>query len=311
MFKPNVEKNDMDYRLLNKTEIWIGPLTLTNTNLGRCSLAIATILGLSKETVTVTDAQKKHLVFDVMSPTVQAENIIAKKEALLSALSEVEGISITADTEIHSDGVLGLINAAPAEGADILQRTKEMGREIVDRISKRVMIFPTGTEVINNLIEDTNTPFLKEQLELLGYDVATSAPLPDKVSAIVKSIHVAADDPFGLIITTGGVGAEGKDQTLEALEQLDPGAFLPYVLKFKKGTRRHDKEGVRIGVGSLDPTLIVCFPGPNDEVQLLWPVLQKALMEKWDKATLADQLRLKLSEKFIHFNPHHVDYDHL
>jgi molybdenum cofactor synthesis domain-containing protein len=246
-----------------------------------------------------------------MNPTVQAENIIAKKDALLSALSEVEGLFLTADTEIHSDGVLGLINADPAERGDILQRTKEIGREILDRISKRVMIFPTGTEVINNFIKDTNTPFLKQHLELLGYDVATSAPLPDKVSAIAQSIRLAADDPFGLIVTTGGVGAEGKDQTLEALEQVDPDAFLPYVLKFKKGTRRHHKDGVRIGVGSLYPTLIVCLPGPNDEVRLLWPVLQKALVEKWDKATLANQLRLTLSEKFSHFNPDHLNYDHL
>jgi molybdenum cofactor synthesis domain-containing protein len=300
----------MEYRLLNKTEIWVGPLGLSDVNLGRCASVVARTLSLPEETVSVTDAQKGHLAFDVMSPTVGAENIIAKKEAMLSALSEVPGVSITPATDIHSDGILGLINAAPAEGADILRRSQALGREIADRISKRAMIFPTGTEVINQLIQDTNTPFLKNQLESLGFNVSTSAPLPDDVAKIFQSIRDAADDPFGLIITTGGVGAEGKDQTLEALEKLDPNASLPYVLKFKKGTGRHDKEGVRIGVGMAGSSLIVCLPGPNDEVQLMWPVLRKALVEKWEKATLADHLRRVLSEKFSHFNPHNVHYNH-
>lgn len=300
----------MEYRLLNKTEIWVGPLGLSDVNLGWCASAVARTLSLPEKTVSVTDAQKGHLVFDLMSPTVGAENIIAKKEAMLAALSAVPGVSITPDTDIHSDGILGLINVAPAERADILRKSQAMGQEIADRISKRAMIFPTGTEVINQLIEDTNTPFLKNQLESLGFDVVTSAPLPDDVAKIFQSIRAAVDDPFGLIITTGGVGAEGKDQTLEALEKLDANALLPYVLKFKKGTGRHDKDGVRIGVGTAGNSLIVCLPGPNDEVQLMWPVLHKALVEKWEKAALADHLRGVLSEKFSHFNPPHPHYNH-
>lgn len=300
----------MEYRLLNKTEIWVGPVGLSDVNLGRCASAVARTLSLPEETISVTDAQKGHLVFDLMIPTVRAENIIARKEAMLSALSAVPGVSITPATDIHSDGILGMINVAPAERADILRKSQAMGREIADRISKRAMIFPTGTEVINQLIEDTNTPFLKNQLESLGFDVVTSAPLPDEVTRIFQSIRAAVDDPFGLIITTGGVGAEGKDQTLEALEKLDPNALLPYVLKFKKGTGRHDKDGVRIGVGMAGSSLIVCLPGPNDEVQLMWPVLRKALVEKWEKAALADHLRKVLSEKFSHFNPHHGHYNH-
>jgi len=300
----------MEYRLLNKTEIWVGPVGLSDVNLGRCASAVARTLSLPEETVSVTDAQQGHLVFDVMSPTVGAENIIARKEAMLAALSEVPGVSITPATDIHSDGILGLINVAPAERADILRKSQAMGREIADRISKRAMIFPTGKEVINQLIEDTNSPFLKNQLESLGFDVVTSRPLPDDVAKIFQSIRAAVDDPFGLIITTGGVGAEGKDQTLEALEKLDPTASLPYVLKFKKGTGRHDKDGVRIGVGTAGSSLIVCLPGPNDEVQLMWPVLRKALVEKWEKDALADHLRGVLSEKFSHFNPHHGHYNH-
>ena len=154
----------MEDRLLNKTEIWVGPLGLSDVNLGRCASAVARTLSLPEETVSVTDAQEGHLVFDVMSPTVGAENIIARKEAMLAALSAVPGVSITPATDIHSDGILGLINVAPAERADILRKSQAMGREIADRISKRAMIFPTGTEVINQLIEDTNTPFLKNQL---------------------------------------------------------------------------------------------------------------------------------------------------
>ncbi len=300
----------MEYRLLNKTEIRVKPVDLSNADLGRCASAVARALGLPDETVTVTDAQKGLLIFDVMRHTVKPENIIAKREALLSALSEVTGVLVTAATDIHSDGILGLINASPVDGADILLRSRSLGRAVVDRISKRAMIFPTGTELIHQLIRDTNTPFLKNHLEASGYEVCTSAPLPDDTAKIFRSIRTAVDDPFGLIITTGGVGAEGKDKTLEALAKLDPNALLPVVLKFKKGTGRHDKEGVRIGVGSAQNSLIVCLPGPNDEVQLMWPVLRKALMEKWGKAALADGLRRVLSEKFSHFNPSSVHANH-
>lgn len=39
----------------------------------------------------VTDAQTNHLVFDVLTPTVEAGQIVARKQALLDALGRVAG----------------------------------------------------------------------------------------------------------------------------------------------------------------------------------------------------------------------------
>ncbi|MCF8128511.1 MAG: hypothetical protein K9N10_08350, partial [Deltaproteobacteria bacterium] len=103
----------------------------------------------------------------------------------------------------------------------------------------------------------------------------------------------------------GGIGAEGKDKTLEALGRVDPQAMMPYILKFKKGEGRHHRDGVRIGVGVLEPTLIVCLPGPHDEVQLSWPVLRKGLNKDWDKETLAGALADVLRGKFLKRNAGH------
>ena len=136
-------------------------------------------------------------------------------------------------------------------------------------------------------------------LEAEGYDVAQGPTLEDETGKIARAFHLTAEAGYGLVVTTGGIGAEGKDQTLEALAQVDVHACTPYVLKFRKGQGRHHKDGVRIGVGMLEKTLIVCLPSPHDEVQLVWPVLREGLKADWDKEVLADCLAKTLRRKFL------------
>ena len=135
----------------------------------------------------------------------------------------------------------------------MLERTEQLQEQIAQRLAKRAKVFPTGAEVISGQIKDTNTPFLVQELKSLGFTVATSPALPDQMSRIVHSLRDAVEEGYGLIITTGGVGAEGKDQSVEALLALDPDAATPYVLKFTKGQGRHAKDGVRLGVGPFGP----------------------------------------------------------
>ncbi|MFO7559395.1 MAG: molybdopterin-binding protein, partial [Desulfobacterales bacterium] len=101
----------------------------------------------------------------------------------------------------------------------------------------------------------------------------------------------------GLIITTGGVGAEGKDHTVEAVIRLDPDAATPYICKFEKGTGRHVKDGVKIAVGWVAGARIVSLPGPNDEVSLSLDVLMKALNHNLPNNALAEELAKRLREK--------------
>ena len=100
------------------------------------------------------------------------------------------------------------------------------------------------------------------------------------------------------------MGAEAKDCTLEALLALDPGAVTPHICKYEKGTGRHAKDGVRIGVGRAFDSLIVALPGPNDEVRASLDVLVEGLRSNLDKHALAEEiarnLRALLREKMGH-----------
>jgi molybdenum cofactor synthesis domain-containing protein len=289
----------MEYRLLEKTEIWISPVKLNKADLGACARAAAKVLGLSPDEVMVTDVLEDTMTLDVLVPTVRAKHIVARKEALLKALAAVPGIHLTNETQIHSDGILGLISLDEESGRELLERSASMGKEIAERIRKRAKIFATGKEVLNGQIRDTNTPFLFEALQGEGYDVVKGPIMEDNVDAIARAFYEAIEQGYGLLITTGGIGAEGKDQTLEALMRVDPDASTPYILKFQKGQGRHQKDGVRIGVGILDWTLIVCLPGPHDEIRLVWPSLKEGLKANWNKKSLAEVLANVLRQKFL------------
>lgn len=289
----------MEYRLLEKTELWISPVRLREADLEACARAVAQALDLNAEDLMVTDAIGDRLVLDILVPTIKAEQIVARKKRLLAALRAVSGVGITNQTEVHSDGILGLISLDERTGAEVLERSRAMGAQVADYIRKRSMVFATGGEVLAGQIRDTNTPFLIKALEDEGYEVAKGPVLEDEVDNITRAFRRAAEDGYGLLITTGGIGAEGKDQTLEALSRVDSHASMPYILKFQKGQGRHHKDGVRIGAGVLQQTKIVCLPGPHDEVRLAWPILKEGMGMNWDKEVLAEGLANALRKKFL------------
>ena len=300
----------MEYRLLEKTEIWIGPVKLTEADLGACARAAAQVFGLKPDEIMVTDVLGDTMTLDILVPTVRAKQIVAQKEALLKALTAIPGIDLTGETEVHSDGILGLISLDEEVGREVLERSASMSEEIAERIRSRAKVFATGQEVLDRQIRDTNTPFLIETLQGEGYDVAKGPIMEDDVNAIAGAFFKAVEEGYGLLVTTGGIGAEGKDRTLEALMRVDPDASTPYILKFQKGQGRHQKDGVRIGVGVLEWTLIVCLPGPNDEVRLVWPSLKEGLKANWDKKSLAKVLANALRQKFLNKSlPHTVSHD--
>jgi hypothetical protein len=90
---------------------------------------------------------------------------------------------------------------------------------------------------------------------------------------------------------------------------VDPEAVTPYVCRFEQGTGRHDKDGVRIGVGQVGRSILVALPGPNAEVRLGMAAVIRGLAEGWDKERLAAEvarpLREHLREK-MHQHPTHV-----
>jgi molybdenum cofactor synthesis domain-containing protein len=300
--------------LLEKTELWIENIELSGADLNRIAAVVADVLRIDPGKVLVVDVRETHVVLDILQSRLQAEQLYGKETELLRNLSAVPGVTVTERTEIHSDGILGMIGLDEEQAKEVIERSSSMAADIASHIARRVYVYPTGFEVKRGMIKDTNTPFIKEFMEARGFKVTCGEVLDDDEEIIAGRIQAAMREGFGLVVTTGGVGAESKDRTVEAVLKVDPGARTPYIVHFTKGTGRHEKDGVRIAVGRVGMNTIVALPGPNDEVRIGLTVLVEGLEKRWGKEDLAEALvhayRERLKERAPnsgsgHGHPHH------
>jgi molybdenum cofactor synthesis domain-containing protein len=286
------------YHLLQKTELRLGPISLSNTNLNDVAAVIAEMLAMEREAVVVTDLRNGFMTVDILRDMVDATAVVGRQSALLQGLAQLPGVRVTPETSISSSGMLGWIAHDGKRARASLRRTEEMVEEVRRRLRNRAIVFSTGGEVAAGEIEDTNAPMLVRRLQAEGYVVAIGPTLGDDELLIAGKLREAVcDDGYGLVITTGGVGAEDKDCTVEALLALDPDAATPYICQYEVGTGRHRKDGVRIAVGQLADALIVALPGPNDEVRMSLDVLVKGLRGRWPKAVVAEEIARTLRDK--------------
>lgn len=299
----------MPLNLLEKTELWINNITLDNVNLTELAETVAQILKIDSSKVLVVDVRPRHITLDILEEEIPEENILGKEKEILEALSKIKGVNIDHETYIHSNGILGMICIDVENPGEIINTISDMTNEIKEKISKRVIIFPTGFELKENLIEDTNTPYLKNLLEEEGYKVTVGDIIEDDIDIMTYKLSDAVSRGFGLIITTGGVGAEDKDKSVESVLNIDPTAATPYIVKFKKGTGRHIKDGVKIAVGQVGPTYIVSLPGPNDEVKVASKALLEGLKNHYTKTQMAQKIATVLAKKLSQKKFHH-EIDH-
>lgn len=285
-----------DFNLLQKTELRIEGIDLDGANLNEVAEITADVIGLARDDVLVTDALNRVLTIDILRKTVDARRLIGKKDELLQRLAVLPGVGVHPETSVCSEGMLGWIAMDGEEAIGALERGRAMAAEIEANIARRAIVFSTGFEVVHGQIEDTNQPTIARRLEAAGFSVKQGPALHDDRDIIAGRLRRAVDQGFGLIITTGGVGAEAKDQTVEALQTLDPEAAVPCIARFEKGTGRHAKDGVRIGAGMVQGTLIVALPGPNDEVRRGLEVLIPLLEAGADKHTVAEAVARDLRE---------------
>jgi molybdenum cofactor synthesis domain-containing protein len=292
---------------MDKTELTIRPITLQGANLNDIAAAVADVLEIDRNHVYVTDVREDLVTLDVLRKYVDALNIVGKQERLLRKLAELPQVTVYENTSVSSSGMLGWIALDGDKMRQSLERSEAMVTEIRRRVSRRAIVFSTGFEVAGGNIEDTNTPMISETLQAEGYAVAKGPTLTDDELLIAANLRQAVEEyGYGLVITTGGVGAEDKDRTVEAVLALDPEAAAPYICKFEKGTGRHRKDGVRIAVAQVGEAYIVSLPGPNDEVKASLEVLVKGLKTQQDKNLLAEsiarELRERLREKIHHWS---------
>ena len=287
----------MKFDLLNKTELRIERIRLQAANLNDIARAAAAILELDPSEVLVTDVVNDILTLDILRQDINAYTIIGRQKSLLEALGRLPGVLVTPETSICSEGMLGWIALNESEARASLKRSEALAQEIYQRIRKRALVISTGIEVRNRQIEDTNKPYIAKELESAGFSVTLGPTLNDDINYITGYLRQAVNGGgYGLIITTGGVGAELKDCTVEALLALDPQAATPYTCRFEIGTGRHAKDGVRIGVARVSETMIVALPGPNDEVKKGLKALLEGLSRKLDKPQLAEAIAIVLRD---------------
>ena len=299
----------MELNLLEKTELRIHGLELSGVNLNELAARVAQVLELPANQVLVVDVREDHVCLDLLTPKINIRQIAGREQAVLKALTLMEGLTVGENARIDSSGILGLIAYDQNEALEIAALSQKMGSEIESNILRRALVFATGFEVKKEMIEDTNSPFLIDLLQKQGYAAEFGGILDDDLDIIANKLMEATERGFGLVITTGGVGAEDKDFSVEAMNRIDRQAATPWIVKYEQGTGRHVKAGVRIGVGQYGLTTLINLPGPHDEVMAVAPVLQahcnKGLINKELLANdLVQVLRAKLSIKKKHWDHH-------
>lgn len=300
------------YDLLDKSELLIEGIHLSSGNLNRISDAVAEEIGIDPQDVLVIDVRDGTVALDVLRREVDPRGFIGRERAILTRLAAMEGVELEESAHISSRGMLGWI-AGDSESDAMMRRELEKAEANVgrvrERIARRAIVFPSGAEVEDGEIEDTNTPMLLKMLRESGFEADRGEILKDDIDLFTGKLRRACDMGYGLIITTGGVGAEDKDHSVEAIERLDRTAAAPYIAKFTAGEGRHRKDGIRIGVGKVGPVLLVALPGPNDEVALCAGTVIEGAQNGWSKeliaAKLAGILRERLREKVGHCHRHH------
>jgi len=291
------EKN-LDLNLLQKTELWIKGISLKNARLDDIARQVAEALELAPNEVMVVDVREDHVVLDILRPVLKASQIAGKGREILRRVANIPGITLSEEASLHSEGALGWVCLDQSDYGPALEKAQQMGEEIRKRVARRAIVFSTGFEVQEGLIADTNFPLIEDHLRKEGYTVHLGGVLPDNIGTIAYRLQGALDEGFGLILTSGGVGAEEKDCTVEGLLRVDPSAATPYIVKFESGTGRHVKDGVRIAVGKVGLSWLVALPGPTREVQVGLERLLEALAKGWDEKQTAEHIASALRGKW-------------
>ena len=263
--------------LLAKSEIWIVGVRLNDVDLTELASVAATVLGLAPDELFVTDVRGNHLVFDVLRPTVELDAVAGREAALLAALSSFPGVSLASDATVHSHGVLGVIGAPADQAEEIVAAAARLGAGLRAYVSRSVAVLSTGAEVARGEIEDTNLAAAAEILGSAGYRVTGAGVAEDDEAVIAGRIAHLLEDGHGLILTTGGVGAEDKDRTIEAMQRLAPDLSTAVLAHYEVGHGRHVKPHVRIACGRIGETLLIALPGPTREVRAALPALVAGL----------------------------------
>ncbi|HET6477615.1 MAG TPA: molybdopterin-binding protein, partial [Dehalococcoidales bacterium] len=166
-------------------------------------------------------------------------------------------------------------------------------------------IISIGTELLLGEIVDTNTPYLANQLSVLGIDLYFTSAVGDNMARL-KGVLKQAWDRSDIILTTGGLGPTQDDLTRDAIaallgEKMEVAPQLKQDLINFFSRRGLEMPASNVRQATLIPSctalinpqgtapgwwveregkVIVAMPGPPGEMQYMWenqvlPGLQK------------------------------------
>jgi nicotinamide-nucleotide amidase len=195
----------------------------------------------------------------------------------------------------------------------------------------RAEIIAIGTELLLGEIADTNTPFLANQLALLGIDLYFTSSVGDNHKRL-KEVLMQAWQRSDLILTTGGLGPTQGDVTRESIAEFlgeepapDPALEQDLIRFFKQrglemppsnlkqATLIRSSRAIPNPMGTApgwwiqkEGRTIVAMPGPPAEMQFMWQnEILPSLKDKADCIILSRVIKtLGISEaKFIELLP--------
>lgn len=175
----------------------------------------------------------------------------------------------------------------------------------------RAAILSVGTELLFGQITNTNTVYLSQQLNTLGFDVMYHYTVGDNPGRLEDMIHLAFKD-CDLIVTTGGLGPTQDDLTKEiACKVLDDELIVHqptldwiegYFKKLNRNMTENNKKQAylpsRAVVFDNDSgsapgfalenkgKLIICLPGPPREMTRLFEGKVMPYLEEKSSASI-------------------------
>lgn len=133
---------------------------------------------------------------------------------------------------------------------------------------RKAIIQPTGNEIAEGIVLDTDSPMIRDVLRTLGtdFEVLVNAPVADDEDLIEGLILKSADEQAWLVVLIGGSG--GGHRFSKTLAKDFTHSAMDHVLTEKCGTSLYGKNGhlwSRLLCGYAGQTLVFNVPGPYQE----------------------------------------------
>lgn len=146
----------------------------------------------------------------------------------------------------------------------------------------KVVIIPTGNEILNGVVIDTNSPAIM-QIILENYpkcQVTRLKPVMDRESEIIELIDQCIDDSNELIIMIGGSG--GGHRYVDTLAEDYTHSALSAYLEDFSAREIYGKNGhlwSKIICGKKASTIVINVPGPYVEATAAAKALMRCMRD--------------------------------